>query len=122
MHLSISLALVDTISIVVFPKGHISVNNVGKLNVLVLCTMLYNCIKFCENISKSSELLRQQDFHCEICKGTWHNSIKNVGEITVLVLLRFVKISQSVSLSRHDFHSESMQINHMALKFEGVVG
>ena len=44
--------------------------------------ILYTCTKFQENISKGFRVIKRT--HTEISKG--HNSIKNVGGVTVLVL------------------------------------
>ena len=67
--------------------------------------MLYNFFKFCENISKGFRVIertRFQYFSLNVSKG--HNSVQNVGGVTVLVLctssdcaIIFIKFCESIS-------------------------
>ena len=76
--------------------------------------MVYICTKFHENILDSIKVIERKRFsYQKISKG--HNSIKNVGGVTVLFLCTlsgdFMKTFRMVSkvYSEHDFHKKNFK-------------
>ena len=71
-------------------KGPTFVKKVAAVTVLAFCTltMLYIYIEFCENFSKDLlTYLADMIFTWKFSK--WHNSVKTVGGVTVLIFLQF---------------------------------
>ena len=68
-------------------KGNNSVKNISGVTVLVPAyhlMVIYICTKFHENILDGIEVIERTIFMGKFSKG--HNSVKNEGEVTVLVL------------------------------------